>query len=121
MTDKCRKVLIVEDEKKIWEIFVTALTKHSHKVDIAENGRIGFQKATTFDYDIILFDLHMPEWNGVDAIKRILMVKPTCKFLVVTAYADSQMANELRDIPQVLAILSKPADIYEILSYVESA
>lgn len=72
MSVKSRRVLIVEDEESIREIFSQTLRRRRHIVDVAENGRIGFRKATTFDFDVILFDLHMPEWNGVDSIKGIL-------------------------------------------------
>jgi YesN/AraC family two-component response regulator len=115
-----QRVLIVDDEKSIQELFGKALIKHGHNAEVAENGRLGFRMATTFDYDTIIFDLHMPEWNGVDAIKGILLIKPKCRFIVVSAYADRKIADSLRAIPEVLALLSKPADIFEILSYVES-
>ncbi len=121
MRIKSKRVLIVEDEQDIREIFSEALSRNNHNVDIAENGRIGFRKATTFDYDVILFDLHMPEWNGVDSIKGILMVKPNSKFLVISAYADRIIADDLRRIPEVIAVLLKPADVHEILAYVDGA
>jgi YesN/AraC family two-component response regulator len=120
MTIKRRRVLIVEDEELIRELFYETLTRRNHVVDLAENGRIGFRKATTFDFDVILFDLHMPEWNGVDSIKGILLVKPKSRFLVVSAYADRKIADDLRMIPEVLAVLLKPADINDIVTYVES-
>ena len=121
MSNKHKRVLIVDDEEEIQELFRDALIKQEHHVELAENGRLGFRKATTFDYDIIIFDLHMPEWDGVDAIKGILLVKPKSKFLVVSAYANNRIADDLRHIPEVLGILAKPADLFEILSYIESA
>lgn len=120
MSTKNKRVLIVEDEKDVRDIFSTALSRNHHTVDVAENGRLGFRKASTFHYDVILFDLHMPEWNGIDAIKGILMVKPKSKFIVVSAYADRKIADDLRMMPGVLAVLLKPVDFHEILSYVES-
>ena len=121
MSDKRKRILIVEDEEDIREIFAKAFSRKNHIVEVAENGRIGFRKATTFDYDVILFDLHMPEWNGVDSIKGILLVKPESKFIVISAYADRKIADDLRMIPAVLSVLLKPADVNEILSYVEAA
>lgn len=120
MSNRSKRVLIVEDEEDIRDIFTTALTRNNHIVEVAENGRLGFRKATTFNYDIILFDLHMPEWNGVDSIKGILMVKPKTKFIVISAYADRKIADDLRNTPGVLAVLLKPADVHTILSNVES-
>lgn len=121
MSAKSRRVLIVEDEESIRKIFSYTLRRRNHFVDVAENGRIGFRKATSLDFDVILFDLHMPEWNGVDSIKGILLVRPQSRFLVVSAYADRKIADDLRKIPEVMAVLLKPADINEIIRYVESA
>ena len=119
MSEHRKKVLIVEDEEPIRDLFSTALSRNNHVIEVAENGRLGFRKATTFDFDVIIFDLHMPEWNGIDSIKGILLVKPNSKFLVISAYADRKIADELRKIPEVLAVLLKPADINEIISYVK--
>ena len=44
-----QRVLIVDDEKLIQELFGKALIKHGHNAEVAENGRLGFRMATTFD------------------------------------------------------------------------
>jgi YesN/AraC family two-component response regulator len=116
-----KKVLVVDDEQPILELFTALLERRGHKVDVAENGRIGFRKATTTSYDLVIFDLHMPEWNGIDAIKGILLVKPKSKFLVVSGYAENAIADELRAIKAVKGILEKPANLEEIISYVEDS
>lgn len=116
-----KKVLVVDDEEQILRIFAGLLEKHGHEVDVAENGRLGFRKATTKNYDLVIFDLRMPEWNGIDAIKGILMVKPQSKFLVVSGYIDNAVADELLKIQEVIAILEKPADLNEIVSIVENS
>lgn len=116
-----KKVLVVDDEQPILELFSKLLEKRGHKVDVAENGRLGFRKATTITYDIIIFDLHMPEWNGVDAIKGILLVKPKSKFLVVSGYAKKAIADELLSIKEVIGILEKPAKLEEVLAYIENS
>ncbi len=111
VTKKSKDILVVEDEVLLQELYVETLHRNGHKVDVADNGRIGFRKGVTFDYDIIICDLHMPEWNGVDAIKSILLVKPNCRFIVVSAYADRKIADDLRRINAVLKLFAKPADM----------
>jgi DNA-binding NtrC family response regulator len=111
-----KRILVVEDEEPLQEMYQEMFGRSGHVVEVAENGRIGFRKAATFDYDLIICDLHMPEWNGVDAIKSILLVKPNCKFIVVSGYADKKIADELYDIPAILKVLAKPADIHQLRS-----
>ncbi len=41
------------------------------KMDIVENGLIGFEKLKTTDYDVVLMDIQMPECDGYEATKKI--------------------------------------------------
>jgi two-component system response regulator AtoC len=116
-----KRVLVVDDEQKILDVFSAALKQHGHRVDVAENGRLGFRLAALNDYDLIIFDLRMPEWNGIDAIKALLLVRDKCKFLVVSGYAETIVADELRDLPEVVDVLSKPVELHNLLSYVEQS
>jgi len=113
-----KKVLLIDDEQPILELFSMALEKRGHQYDTAENGRIGFRKATSEEYDLIICDLHMPEWNGVDSIKGISMVKPNSKFLVVSGYAENVVADEVRNLDNVIAVLMKPVALLELMEYV---
>ena len=113
--------LIMVTLVKLQELYTETLQRIGHTVEVAENGRLGFRKGVTFDYDVIVCDLHMPEWNGVDAIKSILMVKPNCRFIVVSAYADRKIADDLRCIKNVLKLFAKPVDIHAISACIASA
>ena len=115
-----KKVLLIDDEEPILNLFSRALEKRGHQYDTAENGRLGFRKATSEDYDLIICDLHMPEWNGIDSIKGILLIKPNSKFLVVSGYASNVVADEVRNLDNVIAVLEKPVELKELVAYVES-
>jgi len=116
-----KRVLLIDDEQPILELFSAALAKRGHTFDTAENGRIGFRKATSDEYDLIICDLHMPEWDGIDSIKGISMVKPHSRFLVVSGYAENVVADEVRNLENVLAVLMKPVDLSKLIQYVESS
>lgn len=42
-----------------------------HQVDLVENGKKAIERLKTHHYDLILMDKHMPEMDGIDAIKYI--------------------------------------------------
>lgn len=105
---------MVEDEIPLQEMYRDVFERKVHSVDVADNGKIGFRKGVTFDYDVIICDLYMPEWNGVDTIKSILLIKPDCCFIVVSGYADKKIADELHEIGRVMKIFSKPVDIHDL-------
>lgn len=116
-----KKVLLIDDEQPILDLFSVALAKKGHQTDTALNGRVGFRKAVSEEYDLIICDLHMPEWNGIESIKGIAMVKPQSKFLVVSGYAENVVADEIRNLENVLAVLMKPVALPDLLEYVEKS
>lgn len=116
-----KRILIIEDEDSIRDLYLSLLNdRDNFKVDEAVDGQEGFRKATTKDYDLIISDLKMPNWNGIDAIKSIALIKPEAKFIVVTGYIESEMADELKVHSSVLEMFSKPVDLEKLLAAIES-
>jgi len=80
------RVLVVEDTSAIRYMLVRLLVMMGHEVAEAANGKEGLEKAITFQPDVILSDISMPEMNGHelatsirsnDALKHIIMVALT--------------------------------------------
>ena len=65
------RILCIEDEHFISEIYARALTKAGYTVDVELDGVEGLKKAQTDVYDIILLDLMIPNLTGIE-ILRIL-------------------------------------------------
>lgn len=66
-----RKVLCIEDEHFISELYVRVLTKGGYRVDAIADGKEALAAAQTNEYDIILLDLMIPSISGIE-ILRIL-------------------------------------------------
>ena len=64
-------VLVAEDNKVNQKLVCTLLEREGHRVTIAENGRIAVDLHYSGDYDVIFMDMHMPEMNGLEAIRLI--------------------------------------------------
>lgn len=61
-----KSILVLEDNTTNQLVIEKQLTRLGYCVDVADNGAIGFNMASTQRYDLILSDLHMPEMDGVD-------------------------------------------------------
>jgi CheY-like chemotaxis protein len=68
---KGKKVLTVEDEHFISELYHRALTKAGYDVTVVVDGREGLKEAQTDKYDIILLDLMMPNMTGIEVLRRL--------------------------------------------------
>ena len=65
------KVLCVEDEFFIGELYERALKKAGYDVTNALNGNDGLKLAQTDQYDIILLDLMMPGLTGIEILRTL--------------------------------------------------
>ncbi len=72
------KVLLVEDEASISRLFEYNLKKSGYETNVAANGRAGYELALTFQPDLIISDIIMPEVDGFQ-FRRKLMEDPTLK------------------------------------------
>lgn len=66
-----RKILCIEDEHFISELYARALTKAGYDVTIELDGKKGLELAQTDRYDIILLDLMIPTMTGVDVLNDL--------------------------------------------------
>ena len=71
MTDKKTKVLIIEDEEMLVNMYISKFEKEGYDAFKAENGRIGLEQAKTVKPDIILLDIMMPEMDGFMVLKDL--------------------------------------------------
>ena len=65
------KVLVVEDDPQIQQIYEFKLAASDFEVRCASNGQIGLEQAESFLPDIILLDLRMPVMSGDEMLERL--------------------------------------------------
>lgn len=88
------KILVVDDEINIRQMLKTILTKNNYSVDLAENGRIAFEKVKDNIYDIVLCDIKMPEIDGFEFLKLIKQQDINLTVIMMTAYGSIDTAVE---------------------------
>jgi DNA-binding response OmpR family regulator len=79
------RLLVVEDEEKLAELVKRALVSERFSVDVANDGRAGLELATTYDYDLIVLDLLLPELDGSEVLRRVRKMNPQVPVLILTA------------------------------------
>ena len=68
-----KKILIVEDDNFVAEVYSTKLTEMGYEVVVAQNGREGLAALESKKIDLILLDILMPVMDGIemlDAVKK---------------------------------------------------
>lgn len=68
---KKEKILIIEDDRFIAKMYQTKLELEGYDVEAAENGAQGVEKIKSFDPDLVLLDIIMPEMDGFGVLEAI--------------------------------------------------
>jgi len=79
------RMLLVEDERKVSDLVARALRAERYAVDVAEDGRTGWELAAAHEYDLIILDLMLPLLSGTELLIRIRRKKWQVPILVLTA------------------------------------
>lgn len=64
-------ILIVEDDRPIRNLIATTLEIQKYKYITAENGVVAVSSIMSYNPDIILLDLGLPDIDGIDIIKKV--------------------------------------------------
>ena len=65
------KIMIVEDDPFISDIYLVELENNGYEVDIANNGQEGLDKLKDKKFDLILLDILMPQKDGLTVLKEL--------------------------------------------------
>ena len=68
---EARRILIVEDEKKIADTLQFGLNERGFDVEVAYDGKLGYHLFCAHDFDTIILDINLPGINGYDLCKLI--------------------------------------------------
>ncbi|MCS6972132.1 MAG: response regulator [Leptospiraceae bacterium] len=89
------KTLIVDDSI----IMRTAIEKFASELGLtivgkAANGKQAVEMFQQHMPDLVTLDITMPEMNGLEALEKMLNIKPDAKILVITAITEKSVAIE---------------------------
>lgn len=65
------RILLVEDEEFIRDVYTQELTKNGFQVDSVGTGKEGFEKLAQNKYDLLLLDIMLPDTNGLEILKQV--------------------------------------------------
>ncbi|MEA3464118.1 MAG: response regulator [Patescibacteria group bacterium] len=91
---KSIKILLIEDEEAIINMYKLSFEKAGFEVEVAKNGAWGLRLARQKPFDAIIMDIVMPAMDGCEAIKN-LKTDPKTKEMPVIILSNSAQDNDI--------------------------
>ena len=116
------KILLIDDNKDITEMFSKYLKLNDHECHTSNDGRNGLNMIENQKYDVVLLDLAMPNFSGIDVIHALTEKNKIRNQKIIIFTASSKPNNDLDELIQmgVHSCLTKPMDPDELISYLEN-
>lgn len=68
---KEKKILVVEDDLFLRDIYDETLKTAGYKIELAKNGKEGLEKIQAGGWDLILLDVLLPEMTGIEIMQQL--------------------------------------------------
>ena len=116
------KILIIEDEEPIRRVLVRILTEEDSSFDVHEaiDGKDGLKKLDNNHFDLVLCDIKMPKFDGIEVLEKVKVSKKTLPFIMLTGHGNVSTAVEAMKLG-AYDFISKPPDLNRLLNSVRHA
>jgi len=91
------RILIVDDDLYIRELYQEICTDAGYEVSVAVDGEEGFQKMHEGGFDVVLLDIMMPKKDGLGVLNELLVsppVQPNKNIILLTNLAHEPVVKE---------------------------
>lgn len=114
------KLLIIDDERAIRNSLKEILEFEGHTVELAEDGKKGYEVAMAGNFDAIFCDIKMPEMDGEEVLRRLVEEGCDSAIIMISGHGDIDTAvscikNGAYD------FIQKPLDLNRILITLKNA
>ncbi|MBF0317458.1 MAG: response regulator [Nitrospirae bacterium] len=80
------KVLIVDDDPHLRDLYKLELEDEKYEVFVASSGKEALEVFDKEDIDIVTLDILMPGMDGIEVLRRMKEKKPDLPIIMSTAY-----------------------------------
>jgi DNA-binding NtrC family response regulator len=89
------KVLIVDDDVDVVNAMQAYLTACGYMAVGCTSGKDAIEELKTYDFELMLTDLMMPEMNGIEVLKAALEIDPHLMGIILTGKGTLETATEM--------------------------
>jgi two-component system alkaline phosphatase synthesis response regulator PhoP len=119
MTDRPDTILVIEDDRALREGLALNFELQGYRVDTAVDGEEGMRKAFDLNPDLIVLDIMLPVWSGLDILAELRDRDREVPVLILSARGTTDNKVEGLNVGAD-DYLAKPFELPELLARVEA-
>lgn len=91
-----KKILIIEDDQIVANIYRNKFSVEGYKVELAHDGQMGLEMVRSFRPDAVILDLMLPKMTGVELMKKIRSDEDFTQ-LPVIVFSNTYLTNMVQE------------------------
>jgi DNA-binding response OmpR family regulator len=108
-----KRIIVADDEANIRLLMEAVLAEEGYQVTTVATGREALRKILKEDFDLGVFDIKMPDLNGLELIQKIRELKKTFPVIVCSAFKHLQ-DDYVIGTSGIAAYITKPMNLEEL-------
>ncbi|MHA0857456.1 response regulator transcription factor [Paenibacillus sp. CMAA1364] len=114
-----QRLLVIEDEPTLARLLSYNLHQEGYDVTVEDHGTLGYERALSESFDLILLDLMLPGMNGIEILGKLRTQGVVTPIIILTA------KNAEEEVVQGLKLgaddyITKPFGVAELLARVSA-
>ena len=89
-TDK-KRILIIDDDEEMRSVIKDFIEEEGYEADCVEKGTYAFGKLLNEPFDLIITDIRMPGFSGLDILPNLRKLSPDVTIVVITAFGSEEV------------------------------
>ncbi len=115
-----KRALVIDDDVSTLELMKFQLEAEDFFVITTEIGLKGLEFIKELEFDIILTDLHLPDINGIEMVKKIKEISPNTEIIMITGDSSIEKVIEAAK-AGAFHYVQKPIDFDELILLIHRA
>jgi DNA-binding NtrC family response regulator len=113
-----KRILIIEDDEQMRSLLSEVIEEEGYAADAVEKATYALKKSLTESFALIITDVRMPSFSGLDLLPELRRLQPGTPILVITAFGSAEV--HCRAIEKgAVAYMEKPVRLSELRNLIQ--
>jgi DNA-binding NtrC family response regulator len=118
MEQSKKRILIIEDDDEMRSLLKDFIEEEGYEADSVEKGTYAIRKLMTDPFDLIITDIRMPGYSGLEILPELKRLQPRIPIIVITAFGSEEVYRKALS-RGANAYLEKPIQFYKLKELIQ--